>query len=333
MPKEVATQTTGRAVCTCIVADTCIAAILIPATQNQVLGSKGETESEDLDREMEKEKEKWVINISSTPLTPDQEKLLAHGPNYAVVPKEPPIAQYVAAVENACTKLEEGKAEEFRVQVKLAIQKIKPLRSNLTRGERRAIAELKKDESRMILTADKGVALVVINTEDYIKKAEDLLSQNTYRALTSDPTMRLKTKMINLLKSIKSKGGISEELYKRLNPTGAGSPKFYGLPKIHKPGMPLRPIVSSIGAVTYHTSKEVARILKPLVGKSEHHVKNTQDFIESIKGIHLSEDQCMVSYDVKALFTSVPTTKACIIIKPEVRRRSRAKSENLIVHR
>ena len=131
----------------------------------------------------------------------------------------------------------------------------------------------------MILTADKGVALVVLNTEDYLKKAEDLLNQNTYRALTSDPTMRLKNKMINLLKSIKAKGGISEELYRRLYPTGAGSPKFYGIPKIHKPGMPLRPIVSSIGAVIYHTSKEVARILKPLMGKSEHHVKNTQDFI------------------------------------------------------
>ena len=59
----------------------------------------------------------------------------------------------------------------------------------------------------------------------------------------------------------------------------------------------------------------VARILKPLVGKSIHHVKNTQDFIDSIKGIHMGEDQCMMSYDVKALFTSVPTTKVCIIIK------------------
>ena len=161
----------------------------------------------------------------------------------------------MAAVENACTKLEEGKVEEFRVQVKLAIQRIKPPRSHLTRAERRAITELKKDKSRMILTADKGVVLVVLNTEDYLKKAEDLLNQNTYRALTSDPTMRLKNKMINLLKTIKAKGGLSEEMYRRLYPTGAGSPKFYGLSKIHKPGMPLRPIVSSIGAVTYQTSK------------------------------------------------------------------------------
>ena len=84
---------------------------------NQVLGSKGETNTLYYDREMDKGKEKWVINISNTPLTAEQDRLLAHGPNYAVVPRKPPIAQYVAAIENACTKLEEGKVEEFRVQV------------------------------------------------------------------------------------------------------------------------------------------------------------------------------------------------------------------------
>ena len=121
--------------------------------------------------------------------------------------------------------------------------------------------------------------------------------------------------MISIRKSIRAKGGMTEELYKRLYPIGAGSPKFYGLPKIYKLGMPLRPIVSSIGTVTYQTSKQVARILKPLVGRSPHHVKNTQHFIDQIKGIHLGQDQCMMSYDVKAIFTSVPTTKAITIIK------------------
>ena len=117
-----------------------------------------------------------------------------------------------------------------------------------------------------------------------------------------------------MLKSIKAEGGIKEDLYRGLYPTGAGSPKFYGLPKKHKIGIPLRPIVSSNGTVTYQRSKEVARILKPLVGRSPHHEKNTQDFIDQIKGIHLGQDQCMMSYDVKALFTSVPT-KAVTIIK------------------
>ena len=117
-------------------------------------------------------KNKWVINISDKLLSADEERLLAHGPNYAIVLKDPPIIQYVAAIEYACTKLEEGKVEEFRVQVKAAIQRYRNL--NPTSPERKMdIAELKKDPSRMVLTADKGVALVTMNTEDYKKKAEE----------------------------------------------------------------------------------------------------------------------------------------------------------------
>ena len=161
---------------------------------------------------------------------------MAHGPNFAVVPRNPPIIQYVATVEQACTKLEEGKAEEFRVQVKVTIQKIQKPKPNITKEERIALTKLKKDLSRMVLTADKGAALVIMNTEDYKNKAEYLLKQHTYRPMASGPTMRLKNRLMTLLKSIKVKGGIKEELYKRLYPTGAGSPKFYGLPKIHKVG-------------------------------------------------------------------------------------------------
>ena len=79
--------------------------------------------------------------------------------------------------------------------------------------------------------------------------------------------------------------GISESTYKRLYPTGATTPKYYGLTKVHKKDTPLRPIVSSIGSVTYETAKELSRILKPLVGRSPHHVRNNQDFIHSLEEI------------------------------------------------
>ena len=49
-----------------------------------------------------------------------------------------------------------------------------PHRSNITTEEHKAVAELRKDNNRMILTADKGVSLVVMNKEDYAKKAEIL---------------------------------------------------------------------------------------------------------------------------------------------------------------
>ena len=110
------------------------------------------------------------------------------------------------------------------------------------------------------------------------------------------------------LKSIKTEGGLDQSTYKRLYPIGTGSPKVYGLPKVHKEGSPLRPKVSSIGAVTYSTAKELSRILKPLVRKSPHHIHNNQDFMEHLKGIQLGPDEVMVSCDERALFNLYPSS-------------------------
>ena len=164
---------------------------------------------------------------------------------------------------------------------------------------------MKKDKNRMILTTDKGVSIVVIDKEEYIRKAEDLLRHPTYKTIPTDPTNKYKSKLITLLKNIKTEGGIDEVTYRRLYPTGASPSKFYGLPKMHKSGMPLRPIVSSIGSVKYETSKELSRILKPLVGRS-HQVQKNREFIQQLEDINLGSDNIIMSYDVKALFTSVP---------------------------
>ena len=161
---------------------------------------------------------------------------------------------------------------------KSILKKIKPPKSNITREEQRALAELRRDKNRVILTADKGVSMMVMDKEDYIKKAEELLDQPAYKSISTDPTTKYKNKLISLFKTIKTEGGINEVTYRRLNPTGAGSPKFYGLPKVDKEGMPLRPIVSSIGDVTYNTSKELSRILKPLVGNHLTRFRTTKNF-------------------------------------------------------
>ena len=257
----------------------------------------------------------WVKNLSSTPLSQDQVKALSNGPNYAIVPNVPPVEEYITAIENVCNQPQQGKAEELRGEIKTVLKKIHPPRHNISKEERKAIEELRRDKNRIILTADKGVSMVVKDRNDYNNKAEKLLNQPAYRPIPSDPTNMLKTRLISLLKQIKTEGGMNEATYKRLHPTVAGSPKFYGLPKVHKQGTPLRPIVSSIGAVTYQTSKELARILKPLVGKSTHHVHNNQDFLEHLKGIKLASDEVMMSYDVKVLFTSVPIKPALDVIE------------------
>ena len=62
-------------------------------------------------------------------------------------------------------------------------------------------------------------------------------------------------------------------------------------------------------------AKELAKILTSLVGKSLHHINSTQDSVEQVKHITLVPGECLSSYDVSALFTSVPIDPALKIIK------------------
>ena len=106
--------------------------------------------------------------------------------------------------------------------------------------------------------------------------------------------------------------------YRQLYPTEAIVPKFYGLPKIHKASVPLRPIVASRGSITYQISRLLADILAPLVGRTKHHLKNSLDLVEKLRGVTILEDECLVSYDVTALFTSVPVNESLEIIKQKL---------------
>ena len=161
-----------------------------------------------------------------------------------------------------------------------------------------------------MLTADKGVAMVVMDKKEYIDKATNLLSQPAYRTIERDPTNKLKAKLITLLRKLKRETGLEDHIHKYMYPMGCTSPKFYGLPKIHKANTPLRPIVSSRGSVTYGVAKVHAKILKPLAGKSQHHVHSTTDFVERGSKVTLQPGECLCSCEVIALFTSVPVDPA-----------------------
>ena len=114
---------------------------------------------------------------------------------------------------------------------------------NLNPSQCRALTQLKQDNSGVVLTADKGVAMVIMDQEDYTKKAQTLLQDtNTYKVLPKDPTSQLKNKLISLPKDIKQTGGLSPNKYKQLYPTSAVPPNSMAFPKFTKQVHPLGPL-------------------------------------------------------------------------------------------
>jgi hypothetical protein len=53
--------------------------------------------------------------------------------------------------------------------------------------------------------------------------------------------------------------------------------------------MPLRHIVNCILSPTYGLAKHLAGLLKPLVGNSVHHIRNSEVFIQKLNEIQLQE--------------------------------------------
>ena len=140
-----------------------------------------------------------------------------------------------------------------------------------------AVRNLRTDKSIHILKADKGNATVVLDRIEYDNKILALLNTPTYRELKSDPTAKIERKVCSKLSDLKKAEIFSQKVYDLLRPSATVCSKFYGLPKIHKPDVPLRPIVASQGSPTYKLAKYLAEVLKPLVGKSEHHVVNSKE--------------------------------------------------------
>ncbi|XP_060074957.1 uncharacterized protein LOC132554659 [Ylistrum balloti] len=170
-----------------------------------------------------------------------------------------------------------------------------------------------------------------MDTDDYEAKVMTMLHDNkTYEQLQTNPTNKLKRRLISILTRLKQESKITESQYRYLYPTAENTPRIYCTPKIHKQGNPLRPIVDYTGSIGYNVSRSLADILGPLVGKSEHHVRNSKHLAEAMSTIMIQEDEQFISHDVVSLFTNTPIDDALKIIQKRLESdRSWRKNTNL----
>ena len=118
-----------------------------------------------------------------------------------------------------------------------------------------------------------------IEEQDYTNKTQELVAQrDTHRTIMADPTNKHKNKLINILRNIKAQGGLGDFMCKRSYQTGTAPTQ------IHNKDALLGQI-SNRGAVTYGMAKELANTIRLLVRHSQHHIMNTQTFVDQVKAI------------------------------------------------
>ena len=141
------------------------------------------------------------------------------------------------------------------------------------------------------------------------------ISNGPYQLLGQNPTNKIKIKTLKQLEVPKDNEFIDNKLYYYLKPTDSSTPRFYGKPKIHKPGVPIRPIVSYSLFPLYNFNKYITNILKAYVQDVKNNVKTSTTFSNYIKNVPIEDDEIMVSFDITSLYTDIPIIDTLNIMK------------------
>lgn len=261
---------------------------------------------------------KWLINLTDLDIPQDIKILLSLGDkfNLPYTKEQLPIDQLIIDIEYILEQCNDSDKITLRNQcINILTNFINSNHSNYEKHfnylldcAKKTFKFVKDHSDEVVITrADKGNNTVLIKRSEYEQKTLDSLSDtSTYVRLNKDPTITIQNKLNKLIDQLKSNNSISKETTKYLKTTNGVPPKIYFLPKIHKTGIPLRPIVSFVNSPLYNLTKFISGIIGNAFIKDQRHVKDSFEFSNFIQQQKVPNDYILVSLDVISLFTNIP---------------------------
>ena len=291
-----------------------------------------------------------VVNLSSRVLTHPEETLLQKGLNFCPTPGEPSLSEIHNDLEKFHNNLRwkqfflnqpssqsnvdkailrskllkpetthrppQGSSllETFATLNDIHLSKAKivsPNQKNLLAEEKTSIQNLFRDKSITVKPADKGGAVVILDTRDYIAEAERQLDNpKYYKKVDTDLTIQHTIQVNQYVEGLHRAGEISGRIKDRLTSKKTRTPHLYLLPKIHKQGSPPpgRPVVSANSCPTERISTYIDILTKNMVPKIPSYIKDTGHFLQILKDIKqpLPDGTILCTLDVTSLYTNIP---------------------------
>ena len=122
--------------------------------------------------------------------------------------------------------------------------------SNVSNDDRQFLRTLQKNDDVVIKQSDKCKGFVIMDKSTYLDKAQEILGDPTnYEKFAKNPVSKIAAETKRIFNSV-SKDKLTEKIIKELTPNHSRTPVFYGLPKDHKPAVPLRPVISGCDGPT-----------------------------------------------------------------------------------
>jgi hypothetical protein len=206
-----------------------------------------------------------LVNMTQIHFTKEEINLLDKGLQYSLqTPSATTWTTLTMETEQAIRQLDTDIQDTYRA---IAAKKLKHFintnQRNSTHKRQAYLFEIKQKLTKnkaMVTRADKGKTTIIIYAQHYNEKTHTFISNNNFLTLLHDPTTKFQS---NIIKTLKQCDKIIDKKYIRLLTQKKPTPQtLNALPKLHKPGIPIRPIVNNTGAPTHKIARCLNNILK-----------------------------------------------------------------------
>lgn len=272
--------------------------------------------------------DKVIFNLTDLKLSPIQKEALSLGLNYCFKPPKLSHTKFFLAFEKFYQQLSSNKIYKcvpdavniVKATVKsLAFKTYYNFKPNIPIHQTRLVSVLKtlsNNDSIHVTKPDKSKGVVLMNKSDYVSKMNEILNDSSKFSEINDDIykvlLRSEDRNNRLINQLFKDRIINEETKRKLFVSGSSPGRMYGLPKLHKKAIPLRPILSSIGTANYECSKYLVSALKDCINR-KYIVNDSFEFCREITNLSHGE-LFMSSFDVCSLFTNVPVLETCNLI-------------------
>ena len=181
------------------------------------------------------------------------------------------------------------------------------------------ISKYLKEHDLLAIPFDKGVGICVMKQCDYNDKLDAIIKLPQFqkyvkpRKNAKNPLLKEEEVIVETLKELRDSGKIDVSLYRKCKPRGSQPARLYGLAKVHKDVIPLRPVLSMPGSCYHKTAVQVADWLS-VVDECKIN-SSTEQISQMLKSVTLEEDEELVSFDVVSLYTNVPVLEAIQVVQ------------------
>lgn len=263
--------------------------------------------------------DRWLRNLTDITIPQPVKTLLSLGPKFGVPPtvRDISIAHLLSDLEYMSRTIENpNKRDLIRAQTTNIVTNFvhkDPGRHNQFNNMYTECKKFIKEHPDLLISrSDKGNVTVIMYKEHYKRLTQQLLDDNTYYSvIPRNPTSSIQQKSNKIVGDLKRKNYITPEQAKSLTIYNSLAPRFYGLPKVHKQELSLRPIISSIDSPSSKIASLITNILtKSYDSNNDFFVKDSFEFSNLVNDRIIPESHVVVSLDVVSLFTNIPVELA-----------------------